>query len=332
MPINDLGKDLGAGVRRAASSGYNALVSGASQNIEDAANTVSNTYSTLSELERPGREFKQGVIQGITGYTPPPAAAPAAPVVPKPSMAMATMPPRGAPSAAVAPVAPSTTEPQPAADMVTNNIAAAPAPGIRPSAVRAPAQVTDLPYDARKNSGPLGGLYSAALALSAGRAQNNAARAGMKNTIAANEANARAEESAGRVASTDIANKKGAFQLDREQQLATLDAQIAADDGKDPKKTKLLQQQRLAIVGKTSADTKYSVASYEEPLDPANPMAGTRKIPVVVDAQGNAKFIRPSQAGGNAQQLRTEADAAIAAGADPAKVKAKYQQMTGASY
>jgi hypothetical protein len=360
MPIDELGKTIGSSIRSGAGKAYDAVVAGASQNIENMA----DQYSTAYRMEQPVRAFKSGVVQGISGLTPA-TSAPAPSVRPSsvatsPANPMAVAPMTSVqPSAALPAAGPQLPRVADYASggalplgegqgtMMTSDgrkvtfgglqtsdgraepmVAEAAYAPARPSAYRAPPVATNLPY--RQGSTPLGGLYSAVLALAGGRALNNQARMGMNRQIAAGEANQRAAEGAARLKSTDLANTKTQFDLDRQTKLAALDQQIAADDGKDPALTKRLTAQRLALVGKAAQDNKFQVSQYEEPIDPANPMAGTRKIPVLIDAQGNTKFVRPSQAAG--QNTRAEAEAAIAQGADPAVVKARYKEMTGQAY
>jgi hypothetical protein len=45
--------------------------------------------------------------------------------------------------------------------------------------------------------------------------------------------------------------------------------------------------------GKDPRENQFKIAQYEEPIDPSNPMAGTRKVPLMIDAQGRVQAITP---------------------------------------
>jgi hypothetical protein len=76
------------------------------------------------------------------------------------------------------------------------------------------------------------------------------------------------------------------------KQLSDLEDQYAKPRT-DPQKKRELGDQILTMKGKDPRENQFKIAQYEEPIDPANPMAGTRKVPLMIDAQGRVQAISP---------------------------------------
>lgn len=98
-----------------------------------------------------------------------------------------------------------------------------------------------------------------------------------------------------RIGTEEILQQKGQAELDIARRVQSLADKLNAS--KDPAERRLLQRELLALQGKAD-NPKYQIVTNEEPLDPANPMLGTKKTPYAIDPETRESF----QVGGVGQE------------------------------
>ena len=83
---------------------------------------------------------------------------------------------------------------------------------------------------------------------------------------------------------TESAKQANVQTAANQKQLASVQAQFIAEQ--DPQKQKAMQEKILTLLGKDPKDSAYQIATQEEPIDPNNPFAGTKKVPYLINTRG----------------------------------------------
>lgn len=78
--------------------------------------------------------------------------------------------------------------------------------------------------------------------------------------------------------------------------VANLRARLAA--ATDPEERRRISDELLVNQGKDPKENAFKIAQYEDAIDPQNPLAGTRKVPVMVSATGQTTFLKPPAGNG----------------------------------
>lgn len=111
------------------------------------------------------------------------------------------------------------------------------------------------------------------------------------------------------------------------EQMKTIEAMRGKllDPNTPPAEQKRMLETLLAINGKTEKPANLQAIDVEEPIDPAQPLLGNRKVPYVFDPRTGQS--RPMMQQQQSTDPMTQARAAIARGADPKAVNARLRQL-----
>lgn len=169
-------------------------------------------------------------------------------------------------------------------------------------------QIADLrkqmAYDTNQNPGRQAALQGQIAALSGLSAAD--ARSGLEK--------AQTGLTAAQTTGTQQANALSAAQ---QQQVSALQKQFVGET--DPQKSKALGDKLLTLLGKDPKQGQFQIAIQEEPIDPNNPFAGTKKVPYLIDTRGGPD--------GKPMAQRVDEAANLGVGTKAAKVPAGYSQV-----
>lgn len=140
------------------------------------------------------------------------------------------------------------------------------------------------------SSSTLGGLLANNVALNGINMMNNRQQQLFNNTVKATQAAA-------------VEEQTRSNRLDNQNRQAIADLSTALLAEKDPAQRREMGNNLLLLKGKDPRENAFKVAQYEDALDPANPLAGTKKVPVIIDANGNARFVSPQGGGASKPTL-----------------------------
>lgn len=104
-----------------------------------------------------------------------------------------------------------------------------------------------------------------------------------------------------------INQQKGQMDIDQNKRMQSLNEQYLAEQ--DPVKQRTLADKILTMQGKNTKD--WQITTREEPVDPANPMAGMRKVPYAVNLIDPTQSFELGGTGGGEQQYQEAPQAAI---------------------
>jgi hypothetical protein len=305
--LSDIGSEFDRGAKTSIASGVGlaareALVSPVSRAMEATSNIVRPITSAVS----------QGVGSFLTGQ--PAAPAPAVPATPPtkvdqnptqtlkgsigapaPAEAQPTVA-AGVPAMQPAPVVPLRTNVTMAPEEPTPSLA--PIPAADPTQAILAAQ-NDGTWSGMQNAHTMARRLDANRANAVAQSHALASMAQAQSSRIGADAQAQNATTAAVKTGTEMAREQAItqgvnFENQSKAEVANLRARYNAET--NPDKKRALGDQLLTNQGKDPRENAFKIAQFEDAIDPQNPMAGTRKIPVMIDAQGNTRFITPPAA------------------------------------
>jgi hypothetical protein len=266
---------FGLGMREAVVSPVSQVIG----SVQDAGKAIKNAAAPVMEA---GRAFTTGDAT--------PAAAAATPAIAKPYTPFEENYPGNKPIAADQPQ--QAAQPQAAPGPVARASIAAPLPD-SPAAVDSSADVLKM-----QNDGTWSGMINArtlakrvdadrqaqiaAAGAEIGRYGASTQRIGAETQAMTGQATAEREHALAQGVGFENQNKATMADLVKELKTST-----------DPEKQRQLRDNILVMHGRDPRENAFKIAQYEDAIDPQNPLAGTRKIPVMVNAQGQTTYLQP---------------------------------------